>query len=323
MRISELLAKKEARDVLCIQNTESLLTMAKVLLKHRIGALLVTDKDDKLVGIASERDIVKALAEQAGGITTCSVGNIMTRSLITCVPGDNVITTLALMNKSKIRHMPVLQDGKPLAMLSIREFDIACRHLQLLSHTDELTGLANRRFFMEALGSEINRRERLKTSISVAMLDLDKFKSINDTHGHDIGDEVLRQLAKILSDRLRNYDIVGRLGGEEFGLMFPNTNLEDAITICENLGDKIRECEVETPSGKIKFTGSFGVMELDGQADDTTKALAQVDKLLYQAKANGRDRVEYKLNKDITPIQPSVLGSTPSAETENLEKFGT
>ena len=323
MRIHELLEQKENREIITTDPNQSLLAMAGMLLKNRIGALLVTNDQEKLIGIITERDIVSALVKMADKVTTCSVGYVMTRSVITCKPEDDVLETLAIMNEKKFRHMPVLRDGKPVAMLSIREFDAACRHLNSLSRTDELTGLANRRHFMEVLSAEFKRHDRLQTPLCVAMLDIDKFKAINDTYGHDAGDEVLRRLADIINGRLRSYDVVGRLGGEEFALMFPETSLDDAIAVCQNLGDRIRECEVETDSGVIRFTASFGVTEVVSEPDACDEVLMRADKLLYRAKADGRDRVVSDTRRSLHPLQPQPHQNLGYDEPAEIKKTGS
>ncbi|MEO0369447.1 MAG: GGDEF domain-containing protein [Pseudomonadota bacterium] len=263
----------------------------RLLQTHRIGALIVVDRYRRIVGIVSERDIVAKLAELGDRVTSCIVDTIMTTSVITCSPDDSVVATLALMNKNNIRHIPVVENGEPLVMLSIREFDIACQHLEALSFTDELTGLPNRRYFMGALQNEIARKVSTKKRLSLAMLDLDQFKSINDKFGHDIGDQVLRQLGEILRGSLRGYDVVGRIGGEEFGLLLPRTDLANAMTVCRNVADEIRKCKITTTSGEIGFTASFGLTELRGHYLEPTAALVEADRLLYAAKAAGRDRV--------------------------------
>ena len=178
MRISELLAKKDAREILSIGPKNTLLEMAGVLSKNRVGALLVVNEHGKLVGIVSERDIVKKMVELGDGVTSCLVQTVMTQSIISCAPEDSVITTLAIMNKNNIRHLPVVVNGEPLTMLSIREFDIACQHLEALSYTDELTELPNRRYFMGALAREMARQQRTGTVLSLAILDLDHFNHL-------------------------------------------------------------------------------------------------------------------------------------------------
>ena len=323
MRIRELLDLKENREVLSTKPDRSLLEMAGLLLKHRIGALLVTDDDDRLVGIITERDIVRALVKLADEVTVCSVENAMTETVLTCSPDDDVLATLAIMNTHRFRHMPVLENGKPLAMLSIREFDIACQHFHSLSRTDELTGLSNRRHFMESLDAEFKRHDRLQTPLCVAMLDIDKFKSINDTYGHDVGDEVLRQLADILRGRLRSYDVVGRLGGEEFALMFPETDLDDALTVCEHLRERIRARVVQAGTATIRFTASFGVTEVANDTGDCTDVLVRADKLLYRAKTEGRDKVVSDIDESLDPASVSPSADPVDPDTQKIEKIAS
>ncbi len=307
MRIAELLAKKTKRDILAIAPDRSLLDLARSLYNNGVGALLVVDDNRKLAGIVSERDIVKRLATSTEPMNSCPVASIMTRSVISCSPEDSVVATLAVMNKRKIRHIPVLVYGEPLAMLSIREFDIACRHLEALSHTDELTGLPNRRYFLGALETETARHRQTGQPMCIAMLDLDHFKQINDSFGHDTGDQVLRQLAEILKGRLRGYDVAGRIGGEEFGLLFPNTTLAAAVTVCENLGDAIRRCRVTTSTGSLSFTGSFGLTVFNCHDDEPDELMIEADRHLYRAKSEGRDRVASRLDQNVAPLQPSEL----------------
>ncbi len=291
MYIHELLSQKKPMDVKCIRADQSLLEMASMLLKHRIGALLVVDDQEVLNGVVTERDLARAVAEFPEDVAARKVSDIMTRSIITCRLDDDVLETLEKMNENRFRHMPVLEGDKPIAMISIREFDSACKQLQVLARTDELTGLPNRRFFMESLHAELSRYNRFQTPFAVALLDIDFFKQVNDTFGHDAGDKVLRALAAVLGKELRSYDGSGRLGGEEFGLIFPNTELDDAVRACEHVADAIRAIEVMTDEGPIRITASFGVCGVAGEINDCTDILIQADKYLYQAKEDGRDRI--------------------------------
>lgn len=291
MYIHELLSQTKPRKVLSLKEYETLLDMSISLRQHNIGALLVTDETENLIGIISERDLARAVSIFPEDLAMRRVGEIMTKSVITCGPDDDVVTTLNIMNNKGIRHMPVVVDSKPVSVISIREFEFACRQLQVLALTDELTGLANRRHFVESLEAELSRYNRFSNVFCVAMLDLDKFKLVNDTYGHDAGDKVLKSLAQILSTKLRKYDIVGRLGGEEFGIIFPSTAIEGAVIACENVASAIRACEVVTDKGAIHFTASFGVAEVNEKARETDLILKQADKALYKAKDTGRDRV--------------------------------
>lgn len=291
MLIRELLAQKSPSEIKCVRPEQTLLEMAQKLRANNIGALLVTDQNDKLVGVISERDLVRAVTEFESAVVERPVSDVMTRSVITCGPDDSIVETLAVMNEKRIRHIPVLEGEKIRAMISIREFDHACKHLQAQARTDELTGLANRRYFMESLVKEFSRFQRYQTPFSIAMLDIDHFKHVNDTFGHDAGDRVLVALAKLLVRELRTFDGVGRLGGEEFAILFANTEVEKAELACERLIAAIRAEEVVTDAGTIRFTASFGLTGMSGEMSDCDAIMKQADKLLYEAKNNGRNRV--------------------------------
>jgi diguanylate cyclase (GGDEF)-like protein len=152
--------------------------------------------------------------------------------------------------------------------------------LETAARTDDLTGLLNRRAWDEELGREIARADRDGGPLCVAILDLDRFKQFNDTHGHQAGDRFLKQMAGSWSESLRTGDILARYGGEEFALALPGTSLEDAQPMLERLRDSL-------PEGQ---TCSAGVCVWDGQ-ESTERLTARADTALYAAKAAGRDRV--------------------------------
>lgn len=291
MLIRELLANSELPPVRTVGPDRTIYELSGQLRRHDVGAMLVVDRYGKMLGVVSERDVVRAITEYDDGVVGTPVEAIMTRTVIACAPGDDVVDTLELMNRKHIRHMPVLDLGKPLAMISIREFDRVCRHLQIQSRTDELTGLANRRYFLETLETELARSRRYHTPLSLAILDIDHFKHINDTFGHDAGDQVLCDLGKLLVSELRTFDGIGRLGGEEFAILFPNTMAANAQMACERVIAAIRTREVMTDEGSTRYTASFGLTDAGDDTADAQAFLKAADKLLYQAKGEGRNRV--------------------------------
>jgi diguanylate cyclase (GGDEF)-like protein len=163
--------------------------------------------------------------------------------------------------------------------------------LRMLSQTDCLTGIATRRHFMEAVAREIDRASRYARPISLALIDVDHFKDVNDTHGHPVGDEILRALVERLQEGLREHDLLGRLGGEEFGIVLPETPLKAAATMARRLCARIAERPLLSTVGPIPLTISIGVSacrDPDGQAE---RLVADADRALYRAKLDGRDRV--------------------------------
>ena len=161
-----------------------------------------------------------------------------------------------------------------------------------ISQTDGLTGLFNRRHIEEELEHMYQHSARLAEPLSVAMVDLDKFKSVNDTYGHQAGDEVLRQLAEILTKAIREIDRVGRYGGEEFMLLLPGTTAEEAVTFAERVRQAIEGHTFTFDGGSLQRTGSFGVATFPHPRVKNCDALVRAaDEALYVAKETGRNKV--------------------------------
>jgi diguanylate cyclase (GGDEF)-like protein/PAS domain S-box-containing protein len=163
--------------------------------------------------------------------------------------------------------------------------------------TDSLTGISNRRYFMTQAEQELRRARRFARDLSVMMLDLDHFKKINDQYGHAGGDTVLQSFVKSALEGLRQSDFMGRLGGEEFALLMPETGLEAAAEVANRLRQRIADRPVITGGetarrAAVNCTVSIGVAQLTPQDGSIDDLLHRADEALYRAKHNGRNRVE-------------------------------
>ena len=166
------------------------------------------------------------------------------------------------------------------------------RELMRIAEVDALTGLRNRRKFMQELQVEFLRARRLQNPLAFGLVDVDFFKNVNDTYGHPKGDDVLRALAKLLRDRHRVYDGAGRLGGEEFGLVLPETSLEGARVVCDRFRQEVEETELAgLKRGEV--TVSLGLTMLRTDDDSPDALYSRADRELYRAKESGRNRVCY------------------------------
>ena len=161
-----------------------------------------------------------------------------------------------------------------------------------LASTDGLTGVANRRFFLQMASHELERCRRNRSSLCLSMLDVDHFKGINDTHGHQVGDLVLRHLTAALSRKLRAYDLIGRYGGDEFILLFPDTRLSDAANSLKRLHNSITTGDFSDCEG-VAYTISVGLAAVSPHQDNMTleDLIANADKALYLSKERGRNCV--------------------------------
>jgi diguanylate cyclase (GGDEF)-like protein len=172
------------------------------------------------------------------------------------------------------------------------ERDILVNKLIHLSRTDDLTGLLNRRALIERLGDEVIRSRRYRADLALIICDIDYFKEINDTYGHDAGDKVLRIISTVIKELLRQTDMIGRYGGDEFLLILPETSLEGAKEIAERIRHAVEEYEInigfEEP---IKTTLSLGVAQFNVEKEDTNDLIKRADNALYVAKGKGRNRV--------------------------------
>lgn len=154
--------------------------------------------------------------------------------------------------------------------------------------TDHLTGLANRRRFERQLEREVERTRRYGRPFCLLMLDIDHFKLVNDTHGHEAGDEVLRHLAKVLQEGTRGIDLAARVGGEEFAVLLTETERQSGIEVTERLRAAVELMQVpDLP----KITASFGLAEFPSSANTAPELLAAADAAMYEAKSQGRNRV--------------------------------
>lgn len=157
---------------------------------------------------------------------------------------------------------------------------------------DGLTGLWNRRYVSDALRGEIERGRRYKRPLSVVMLDLDRFKKVNDTFGHQAGDAVLRALAETIGKTVRDSDIAGRFGGEEFLTLLPETDMDGAVHFAERLLLAVQELEIPHESQVLRVTASLGVTEWSAHREEITmdEIVRRADVALYWAKDSGRDQ---------------------------------
>lgn len=162
--------------------------------------------------------------------------------------------------------------------------------LEEMAFIDPLTGTINRRKFEELSTLELERTMRYKHSLSFLMLDIDHFKSVNDTYGHAVGDEVIKRFAHICKDMARNLDIVARIGGEEFVIMLPETNRDGAYLFAQRLREIVSSTSVTIEGKEINYTVSIGVSVFDIDKDkDVKSVLWRADKALYEAKNSGRN----------------------------------
>lgn len=201
-----------------------------------------------------------------------------------------------------LRNLQLVQEVSEYRRRS-QELEQTSRRWREEATRDELTGLHNRRFFNDCLASEFDIASRTGRPLVLAFIDLDHFKQVNDEHGHSLGDEILRQIGRILRSSTRDNDATIRYGGEEFVVLLPATNLLQACAIIDRLRTGIGELAVESPvHGKpVRVTASIGLaVHMDGhyRSERPADLIETADRALYRAKRDGRDRVEIAQDED-------------------------
>lgn len=272
---------------------------------HRSFCLIVVDGPDK----GATFSLVSGV-HSIGRSPECSIvltGNGVSRlhaNVIVKAHGDIIVEDLDSTNgiflDEKRVETAMMEPGQTLAVgpevrlrleMASPGLQDLLREMFVSSTRDNLTGLFNRRGFQERVEIEYAMVRRHQVSSCMAVIDLDRFKAVNDTHGHDAGDVVLRRLGRLLDDSLRVGDLACRWGGEEFTLYLRQTPLEGALIVLERLRASLSEMDITLPKGNtIRVTMSAGVVDLL-DFDDWRIAFQVADEALYQAKSDGRDRV--------------------------------
>ena len=230
---------------------------------HGLGTLCVIDRVPRTLG-HREANALRALSRQ----------------VISCLEYRRAVGTIA-------RHALEREAYQEQLLAYQRELEAANANLLAQTVTDSLSGLTNRAAFMRALDTEMDRATRYGAPLSLLLLDIDNFKAYNDAYGHVEGDVVIRQVARVLSEESRTSDVVGRIGGEEFGIILPSTTAASAAV----LGERFRRAVEAATWPRRPVTISVGLGTLTGAVATRSAFLTCTDQALYASKAGGRNRV--------------------------------
>ncbi|MEK6220874.1 MAG: diguanylate cyclase [Chloroflexota bacterium] len=248
--------------------------------KLNLGVLMVTNKADGEPFNLSDQEILVVLGSHAA----------------VSIENARLYTELhAYANELEERVSERTQDLKTANENLELEIEVRIRaeeELARLARTAPLTELNNRRHFFELGEQEFGRADRYNYQLSVMMIDIDHFKNINDTHGHFAGDQVLRAAGKILMKTMREVDIYGRYGGEEFVVLLPETDATQSLKTADRIRAAFEIASIPTDAGDLKITASLGLASLTPEITTLDALLDNADTALYQAKENGRNQVK-------------------------------
>jgi len=190
-------------------------------------------------------------------------------------------------DKSHIERLQIFADQAAIAIENAHMFE----KVEQMAIADTLTGLYNRRHFYDLGDREIERNKRYHSPLSILLIDLDHFKKINDLYGHDTGDHVLQEVTRSFANALRKMDIPGRLGGEEFVILLPETQVDQAVYVAERLRQVVENTRIKAGSELVSITASIGVATMNPDIPNLQALINSADKAMYLAKDGGRNRV--------------------------------
>ena len=228
-----------------------------------------------------------------------------------------ILKLIGVTRTTSVCYLPLITEGKSMGVLwmwgeGLHETDMptislfasqlaaALQNANLLTEvgrlaiTDDLTGIFNRRYFFEMAEKKFVRALKNKTPLSALLVDLDHFKKFNDTYGHVVGDQVLRASAQMMSSALRDSDIIGRYGGEEFSIILPDTNISAAIFVAERLLANVADVPIDTEAGKLSIQLSIGIAGMSKETPTLHSLIVRADQAMYIAKSAGRNRLAVK-----------------------------
>jgi diguanylate cyclase (GGDEF)-like protein/PAS domain S-box-containing protein len=215
-------------------------------------------------------------------------------------------TAVSPLRNSQGEIVGIVGVGRDISERRAAEENIRLLNIELeqLALTDYLTNLSNRRYFMQRGAEEFKRAQRNNQPLALMMLDIDEFKKVNDSYGHEAGDQALQQVAAVMKSSLREIDLLGRLGGEEFAVLLPDTSEQDAVVLAERVRQSIANMSFETPGQVLSnpITISIGVAVISDEMSSIDDLLRKADAALYRAKQSGRNRVVVDQgNPDLPP----------------------
>ncbi len=307
---------------------EEVLTLLASVLDYNVAGIFFNDKDEKndrilgfeLAGVGEDKSFLEELTKKffeeiflseylknpesykyeivkrvdtTKNQSSVALSDFASAFSIPIIYDDKILGGICLYSYEKDKFRP-----SKLLKIILEELKILMRikwlysETKYLTITDSLTGLYNRRYFQQALGREFARAKRYNLPLSIVMFDIDHFKNVNDTYGHQFGDKVIAGIAKQIKDSLRRTDYICRYGGEEFVLILPETTSSNAVIPIERIREKIESNCFSCYNEDITVTISAGIACIELKMTTEAELIKRADESLYKAKENGRNRVE-------------------------------
>jgi len=254
---------------------------------------LFYDVTRKIAPFLTKEDLFKNFSEEIrylGPIEEINLSSVSKKEdclKFKLIKGEKEYLCVKTQSDKVIKYLPYFVRLLKLCLERIKLYE----KMQELSIYDSLTKVYNRRYFMQRYLTEFERAKKINIDLSLLMIDIDYFKKINDSYGHLVGDAVLREVAKLIRDNLREIDFVGRFGGEEFSVILPETDKAGAIMVAERISSRISREYIRVFDETLTTTVSIGISALTLDITDSKSFMEIADKALYKAKVTGRNRV--------------------------------
>lgn len=297
------MANAERPKLICVEDDPTVLASVVRLLEKDFQVLTARTADEALSTLEANPDVAIVLADhRLPGPTGLSLLTLVRErspdTVRALFSGKIVLQEVVDAINSSLLHRFILKPWdndyfrlQMLEALAVHSTLKEKRTLEELSVTDPITGLKNHRYFQARLKIEVERADRHKRPLTLAMIDIDHFKKVNDRYGHPIGDEVLKAVAQRLNEKVRSLDTVARYGGEEFAIIMPDTPIDAGYLVAERIRRACEETPVECASRKsIAITFSIGVAAFGARTSTADELIRIADQALYQAKSQGRNQ---------------------------------
>lgn len=290
-----------SRTVITAPPNASMITLCKLMNANYIGSVVIISKE-KPVGIVTERDVVKVVAENADAIQQLTAEELMQQPIQTLKPKTSIQEAAEFMKNNRIRRVPVMEKRRMIGIVTYGDIlkymkralidsTIEVKELRNEVERDGLTGVFSRKYFNNVLAREVQRIKTHGGFLSLLMVDIDHFKEINDTHGHEAGDMVLMQIAGMIRLHVREINAVCRYGGDEFAIIAPISDMRGALRMGERLRAVIESMPILYQNQEIHTSLSVGTATWTSSMQNAAGLMRAADQQLYKAKQAGRNCV--------------------------------
>jgi len=280
--------------------------------------VLIQDERHAIVGIVSQADITQHTSEITRG--DCQIRPIedLMSTRLTNTPAGSALP-VEISTESTVSCIPIVEQGRIVGVMTADDVLLSWSHLEpalRAAGTDDVTQLANRTMFMRRLSEEWNRSSRSQEPIALMLFDIDYFKQVNDQCGHMSGDRVLAGVGACIKDSLRSYDVVARIGGDEFAALCLSCNADSIDAPLQRIRESVHALAVPEELTRGRLTLSIGAAIVRSGCENLTtdELFLQADACLYQSKAAGRDRAFRVLLEDSDPLRPEPVGNMEYSE---------